>query len=271
MKKFIKIPLAFGFILAISLMALMGPAKPATADLFPTQLQLDLGLKPLDYQAALSQAKLENKMVMLYFWAVWCGNCQNFSDKVLSDPKIIDALNKDFVFVSIDIDKDKVTSQGFRVRAVPTTIFLENDGKPVSVLPGAVPGLIFSLVLDYMADGSYQQMEFAQYFEQKHGGSFSPSEQETAPGSRASAQNDPLIADLSLYLKELYQEVSSPLGLQMALSSAHITLRGLTSSGYWLGAPALAKMLYEGQAGPWLFLSKSKLAGESKLLEPKVN
>jgi thioredoxin-related protein len=73
------------------------------------------------------------------------------------------ALDK-FVFVSIDTDRDKQNlSKKFRIRAVPTFVFLNSKGEPASILPGAVPAEIFVAVLDYISSGSYQTMEFDEY------------------------------------------------------------------------------------------------------------
>jgi thioredoxin-related protein len=283
LKNLHKIPPFLGILLAAISIVLMGLPGSAGAVDFPTPSQLEMGLNPLEYEAALERAQAENKLVLLYFWATWCGNCQNFSDNVLSDKAIIDALNENFIFVEIDIDKHKVTAEAYRVRAVPTTIFLESDGKPVSVLPGAVPGQVFTMVLDYMAGGSYKQMEFAEYFEEKYGGQFgAPSQdfaagQETAPGQESAsgvsqdpaAPNGALVARFGDYLRGLYQRAATPAGLRLTVNAAYVTFRGLTTQGYWMGAPALAELISDGKARQWLSLSKSERIDQP--LETKVN
>jgi thioredoxin 1 len=147
----------------LTLLALVFPAA-ASALIFPTPESERLGLSVVPHDEALEKAVSDRKLVVIYFWTDWCSNCAVFSQEVLSNAGIVGALKKDFLLVSINSDDSRDLANKYRVRVVPTLLFLDNSGKPVSVLPGAVPRQIFSMVLDYMTSGSYVDLEFEDYF-----------------------------------------------------------------------------------------------------------
>jgi thioredoxin-related protein len=225
---------------------LLGP-KTLAADTFPIPLQLERGLTLVDYQPALNKAKAENKIVLLYFWAEWCGNCQIFSENVLTDQEIIRSLNKDFVFVSLDVDKETEMAKSYRVRAVPTIVFLDSDSKPASVLPGAIPGQVFTMVLTYMSSGAYADMEFSDYFETRH--------QEALVTQGKSSQAKPL--ELATLARQAYKVAKNPLAKTMALGAFHLCLKGLTTTGYWSALTLASKKLTRPESHSWQSLANS--------------
>jgi thioredoxin-related protein len=239
-------------------LVILGTSSNLAADEFPTQKQLDLGLKPVDYQPALESAKTDKKMVLLYFWAVWCGNCQIFSENVLSDPAIIGNINKDFEFVSIDIDKDKPMAESFQVRAVPTIIFMESDGKPVSVLPGAIPGQIFTLVLSYMSGGFYKDMEFVEYFDSLNKNQPGRPDATSPPANAGAGQPaSGLGLEAAGLIRSAYLKAQDPINQYLAICMVHMTLQGFTTQSYWAGLTLLSKKLFNPGENDWTVLSDS--------------
>jgi thiol-disulfide isomerase/thioredoxin len=223
--------LAFAALVAISPLLPTSPAR-AEQQVFPTERHLELGLRPVTYQAALDQAKSEGKFVLLYFWATWCGNCREFSEQVLTDPQILKALDKDFKFVSIDVDEDRAMSQSYKVRVVPTMIFLDQEGDPASVMPGAVPGEIFTLVLAYMSRGAYARMEFSDFVDE-------------ALGELTAAESPIWVGALA---RRAFDKARDPKAAPLAAGFLHLSLRGLTSFGNWTAATAAGKMLTSPRA-----------------------
>lgn len=64
----------------------------------------------------------KENLVVLKFWAAWCGPCKRM------DP-ILSKLEKEFdtiKFLSVDIDKIHSLGQRYQVRSLPTLIFLKN-------------------------------------------------------------------------------------------------------------------------------------------------
>ncbi|MDR1041149.1 MAG: thioredoxin family protein [Deltaproteobacteria bacterium] len=121
------------------------------------------GLKTYSPSAAIREARDSGKYVLLYFWATWCGNCSDFDANTLPDKTVVENLNSSFALVPLDYDRSEEMVRLYRIRAVPTFIFIDPEAKPVTVLPGAVPADIFAAVLSYVSTGSYKSMDFEEY------------------------------------------------------------------------------------------------------------
>jgi len=82
------------------------------------------------------QSALESdKVVMIDFWAEWCGPC-----KMLTP--VVEELAKDYdgkaVIGKLNVDENPTVSQQFGIRSIPTVLFIKN-GAVVDKSIGAVP------------------------------------------------------------------------------------------------------------------------------------
>lgn len=85
------------------------------------------------------EAKNLSKPVFLYFRSETCYWCKRFEEEALSDERVINILNKNFVLISIDTIKQKNVSLNLGVRSTPYMIFFTKDGKELSRVPGYLP------------------------------------------------------------------------------------------------------------------------------------
>lgn len=78
-----------------------------------------------------SQVLNEPGLVVVDFWASWCGPCRAM------DPVLIDLVRKypDVKFVKVDTDKQYITKASYGINALPTIVFIK-QGEEVSRLVG---------------------------------------------------------------------------------------------------------------------------------------
>ena len=75
-----------------------------------------------------------NDIVILDFWAVWCGPCQAYGP-------VYERVSEDFpdvVFGKIDTEDQQQLAGMFGIRSIPTTIVFK-EGIGVFMQPGALP------------------------------------------------------------------------------------------------------------------------------------
>jgi thioredoxin-related protein len=91
--------------------------------------------------AALAQAKKENRPLFIYWGAVWCPPCNQVKATVFSRQDFIERA-RNFIPVYIDGDAPAAQQLGarFKVSGYPTTLLLRPDGTEVTRLPAEVGG-----------------------------------------------------------------------------------------------------------------------------------
>lgn len=82
-----------------------------------------------EIRAALLQAKQENKLVLLDFWATWCKNCTMLEQNTFSDPEVQKILKEKYVLVRVQAENanDPATQEllkTYQVQGLPTLVIL---------------------------------------------------------------------------------------------------------------------------------------------------
>jgi thioredoxin 1 len=77
----------------------------------------------------------EKGIVLLDFWAEWCGPCERFAPIF----EAAAAKHPDIVFGKVDTEEQGELAAAFGIRAIPT-LMIWRDGIPVFARPGALPG-----------------------------------------------------------------------------------------------------------------------------------
>lgn len=60
-------------------------------------------------------------------------------EKTFPDPRVRETIERDFIPVRIDTEKDQETPTRFRVNAIPTMFVTDADGRPLKQVIGFVP------------------------------------------------------------------------------------------------------------------------------------
>lgn len=75
----------------------------------------------------------ENKLVLIDFWADWCGPCKKVSP-------ILDEISSEFNLPvgKLNIDENQEKPKEYAVSSIPTMVLFE-DGVPIKTIVGAMP------------------------------------------------------------------------------------------------------------------------------------
>jgi putative thioredoxin len=80
-------------------------------------------------------ADFRGKVVLLNFWATWCGPCKSLGPIL---EKLAAEFNGGFLLAKVDVDQEQQLAGYFQIRSVPTVMLLK-DGQIVDGFPGALP------------------------------------------------------------------------------------------------------------------------------------
>ena len=96
---------------------------PETADAPDTPVHVES-------ESHLQELVNEHDVVLVDFWAEWCGPCK------MLEPTIEDlATETDALMAKVDIDEHQALAQQYRVQGVPT-LYLFKNGEPVEQMVG---------------------------------------------------------------------------------------------------------------------------------------
>lgn len=125
-------------------------------------------------------AKENDKKVMLFAEAKWCGYCKKMYSEVFPEKTVQDSLHKYFYPVKVDIESDQEVifngrsltqrqlARQFRVSSTPTFIFLDQDGGTIGRQPGFLPKNIFDKLVAFVGADLTGKQSFKQYLK-NHG------------------------------------------------------------------------------------------------------
>lgn len=89
-------------------------------------------------EAAIAEAAKSDKIVLAFATADWCPPCQQMKRTLLVEPSLVAQINRDFLPVYVDVDKDNAAAERLAAFSIPSTIILK-DGKQVARMEGLIP------------------------------------------------------------------------------------------------------------------------------------
>ena len=121
------------------------------------------------YKEGFAKALKEKKPMVIDFYADWCKWCKVMDKETFADSEVANKMNREFVAIRIHMDrpsqepiqfkKHRLSPQEFShymgVKGLPTLVFLDATGEPITMLPGFVKKTHFLPVLGYISEKCY--------------------------------------------------------------------------------------------------------------------
>lgn len=93
----------------------------------------------ISFENALKKAKESDKLVFIDVHTSWCGPCKEMAATTFKDAQVGKVFNSKFINLKIDAEKDSdgpAIAKLYSVRAYPTLLFIDGDGKIVQKVIG---------------------------------------------------------------------------------------------------------------------------------------
>lgn len=123
------------------------------------------GIQWLSYAEGRQRGEAENKKVFLVFNADWCRYCLKMEKETFQNPTVIAYVNRNFVPVSVNSDKQQDIAEKYNVRGLPSTWFIAENGERIGNRPGYITADEMLNILKYIGTDSYRSMNFETFVE----------------------------------------------------------------------------------------------------------
>ena len=114
------------------------------------------GSKPLKWHSfdeGMALGKAQGKVVFVFFWADWCTYCHTMDRETFRNQTVVDLLDKNFIAVKVDSDREQKLSNLFKIRGLPDNWFFSKSGSVLGHRPGYIPADTFIKILRSIGHG----------------------------------------------------------------------------------------------------------------------
>lgn len=122
------------------------------------------------FNKGIDKAKKEKKMIIIDFYTDWCHWCKVMEKETFNEKKVAAYLKENYVCIRINAEDTKEEieyqdkkynpiqfTQAFGVRGFPSLAFLDNEQKPITIIPGFIPAETFLKILEYIKLECYKK------------------------------------------------------------------------------------------------------------------
>lgn len=89
-----------------------------------------------------------DQKIYIHFWADWCGYCRQMETKTFTNPAVATLLRDNFFLIKVNTETDQRVADAFKVRGLPSNLFLSADGREIARRVGYIPPKRFIRVLN---------------------------------------------------------------------------------------------------------------------------
>lgn len=115
------------------------------------------------YDEGVTLGKSQKKKIFINFFAEWCGYCTKMDKGTFTDPQIVSYLNKNFISIKVDSDRESQIAARYKVRGLPSSWFVSETGEQIGNYPGYIPADNLLPILKFIQTDSYKQMAFKDF------------------------------------------------------------------------------------------------------------
>jgi len=145
-----------------------------------------------------------NRLVLIHFWATWCGACRSMERNVLSQPVVASAVQANYVPVKINHDYFPAICRQYGVTALPCQVILTPEGRVLGRFKGLMEPRAYVAELNKVAAaGRSRSRTLAQTSTDRAGNPPGPASQSSAsqssgrPSAAASQVSAPVVSGSS--------------------------------------------------------------------------
>lgn len=123
------------------------------------------GIQWMSYEEGRKRGEAENMKVFLVFNADWCRYCLQMEKETFQNPGVIAYVNRNFVPISVNSDRQQSIAAKYNVVGLPSTWFIAENGDRIGNRPGYIPPKEMLSILKYIGSDSYKTMSFQAFME----------------------------------------------------------------------------------------------------------
>jgi thioredoxin-related protein len=83
------------------------------------------------------------------------------------DSSVVAYINRNFIPIKVNSDKEPKTANQYNVRGLPNTFFLSETGEKIANRPGYIPPAEMLSLLKYIGSDSYQKMSYTKFLDSR--------------------------------------------------------------------------------------------------------
>jgi thioredoxin-related protein len=115
--------------------------------LLPDTFAFSESIKWYSHDEGIAVGSSEGKRIYINFHADWCAYCKVMEKETFSNPAVISYLNKYFISIKVDTEKETKTTYKYGVNALPDNWFLFKNGEIIGRRKGYIPPDMFMKIL----------------------------------------------------------------------------------------------------------------------------
>jgi len=148
--------------------------------------QVSIKAEPIHWltiEEAAAKQKQEPRKIVIDVYTDWCGWCKKMDKTTFADPEVAAYVNAHYYAVKLDAEgTEPITLNGHTFKynpeykshelavallngqlSFPTTVYLDEEMKMLTPVPGFMDAPAFSQILRYFGDNHYKEMNFQEF------------------------------------------------------------------------------------------------------------